>query len=536
MKLKEIGKISFVVLAAVLFMWGCSEQQKQEEESSSLLSEVDVGTTISSLAEVRSVNAIRVEGYGLVGGLNGTGSSDCSENVRRYLRQYILKATENVAVDRLINDPNTAVVQLNAIMPAAVVRNKRFDVAVSAIPGTQTTSLENGWLYNAELKPTGRFSVNSRVLAKVKGPVFINKLGKNKPNLRRGYILDGGVVLDEYPISLAIRRPDYQVAGMIRDRLNGRFSGNIAKAVSDTKVILEIPQRYKNNKQRFVGLVRAMYLMDNQEIIDRRITMYIHQLAGAKDKYPAEMALEAIGTESLKKLRGLGQSSSEETRFCAARCMLYIGDELGFEILHRIAIDKESPYRLEAVDAIALGAVRSKAIGLLRVLLRDDDLDVRLKAYEHLRRRGDFFIDSETIGGSFALEHIRQTTTKAIYVSRSGQPRIALFGTPIKCTESTFIQSDDGKITINAPAGEDSVFVIRDHPARANVISKIESSYLLSDIIRAMCSSPISSAENNYTPGLGISYSDTIAMLQKMVEKGAIEAEFRAGPLPRRAY
>ena len=83
-------------------------------------------------------------------------------------------------VDEFINSPNTAVVIVDGIMPAAVTKNEYFDVRVRALPGTQTTSLEDGWLYGAELKATGSFGLTIKVLAEAQGPIFIDTLDRQR--------------------------------------------------------------------------------------------------------------------------------------------------------------------------------------------------------------------------------------------------------------------------------------------------------------------------------------------------------------------
>ena len=124
------------------------------------------------------------------------------------------------------------------------------------------------------------------------------------------------------------------------------------------------------------------------------------------------------------------------------------------------------------------------------------------------------------------------TPRKAIFVSRSGQPRIVLFGGQIECNEGIFVRSSDGNITINAPSGQSYVSVIRKHPRRPDVIIQLKSSFELSDIIRTLGEKP---KEDNKPGkgGLGVPYADVIALLKLMCDKGAVEVEFWAGALPK---
>jgi len=212
--------------------------------------------------------------------------------------------------------------------------------------------------------------------------------------------------------------------------------------------------------------------------------------------------------------------------------MLNLGSDRGLNSLREIAMDKGSLYRLEALEAIATGASRNDAAGLSRTLLRDNDFDITLAAYETLRKLDDIAIIQSLIGRNFYLEQIAQAKHKAIFVSRSGQPRIVLFGAPIYCRDNVFVESGDGNITINAPAGEESVSIIRKHPKRPNIVVQLQSSFELSDIIRTLCEEPLKKTDDEQR-GLNVSYDEVIVLLKQMCDRGALQAEFRAGPLPK---
>ncbi|MBA7642054.1 hypothetical protein ES703_49740 [subsurface metagenome] len=107
-----------------------------------------------------------------------------------------------------------------------------------------------------------------------------------------------------------------------------------------------------------------------------------------------------------------------------------------------------------------------------------------------------------------------------------------LFGAPIRCSDGIFVRSADGDITIDAPAGQEYVSIIRKHPLRPGVIAQLKSSFELGDIIRTLCEKPLKKGERG-RGGLGVTYADVIALLKRMCDKGAVKAEFWAGPLPK---
>jgi len=516
------------MLGACVWFCGCGQPARPD-----LATEIELGATIGSLTEVFAPEFIPVEGYALVDGLRGTGSPEAPPQIRSYLKQYILTQLHDsqLDIDELINNPNTAVVRVHGRMPAAVTRKQRFDVMAEALPGTQTTSLEGGWLYRAELKRALTLGFSTRTLATVEGPIFIDTIGPAQGDKRAGYILAGGKTQDIYRISVALREPDYAVARRISDIVNTRFVDGTATAVSPDLVELKVPAEYATQRQRFIDLVNTMYLVSTPELVDDRVTAFIRKLAVSDDKYASEVSLEAIGNPSLRKLAALLNSSDQEVRLRAARCMLYLGSDRGLSVLERIAMDKGSQYRIEALTAVAVGAKRSDAALLARRLLQDDNPDVRLSAYEQLRNMDDITISQEFIGGNFYLEQITQTRRKEVFVSRSGQPRIVLLGAPISCRPNIFVQTADGSVTIDAPAGQKHVSLIRGVPGHPHVV-KLKSSFDLADIIRKLAEEPLVDKGTLIRPGLNVSYPDTIALVKQMCDTGGVQAEFRAGPLP----
>jgi len=63
-------------------------------------------------------------------------------------------------------------------------------------------------------------------------------------------------------------------------------------------------------------------------------------------------------------------------------------------------------------------------------------------------------------------------------------------------------------------------------------VGQLKSSLDLADIIRVLCEEP-AAKDKQGRGGLGVPYSQMTALLKQMSDKGAIRAEFRAGPLPK---
>ena len=522
------------IFAIVCFAVGCGRWGGRSKGTDKLAAEGDLGVTIGLLAEVLSPDLMAVQGYGLVGGLRGTGSAECPPQIRVYLTRHILRQLPEHRIDvgKLIESRDTAVVQVGGMMPVVGSKGRDFDLRVAALPGTQTSSLEGGWLYGAELQVAGSFGVTSRVIAKAAGPVFIDTLSISEADKKIGYILAGGKVLDDNKVNLVLRKADFITTAIIRNRLNERFGFGIANAVSSGQIIITLPAKYKGQERKFISMVKAIYLDQTPEMTQKRINTFVKQLAVLEDKDASEIALEAMGSVVLGKLRILLNSSNEQVRLRAGRCMLNLGSDDGLLALGKIVFDEGSANRIEALEVITRTASRSDAAVISRRLLSEGDFDVSLAAYEQLRKLGDVSVTQNFIARSFYLEQVVQTGHKAIYVSRSGQPRIVLFGASLRCRDNIFVQSADGSVTINAPAGQQYVSLIRRNPKRTGAVAQLRSSFALGDIVYALCAEPSKKGEKRQG-GLGVSYAEMISLLKQMCDKGAVRATFRAGPLPK---
>jgi len=522
------------MLLIVCALNGCN----QDGRDKTITDAADLGPTIGSLANVLIPEPVAVEGYGIVAGLRNTGSAECPPPIRAYLKRYIQKQLASsgkpgsLDIDKYINSLETAVVLIEGVIPAIPSKNQYFDARVTALQNTQTTSLEGGTLFSTELKRPGSFGIATDVLADVEGPVFTDKMSSIGANPKVGYVLGGGKVLNEYRIILALQESDFKVANAIRNRLNGRFGAGTARAVLADRVEVMVPNYYKSRKERFVSMIRTLSLNQDVEATRERIKTLVNRLTDSQDKEESEIALEAIGNQSLGYLNAPLASPDERIRLHAARCMLNLGSDAGLLALREIAMAPSSPNRLEALEAIVLGAKRADATPVARRLVRDDDFKIALAAYQHLRQLGDIAVTQEFIGRSFYLEQIAQTDQKVIYASRNGQPQIVLFGAPLECHSSIFIESDNGDITLNTPAGGDHVTIMRKHPKRTGLVLRLNSSLNLGDIIRTLCAEP-STRRVQDRKGLGVTYADVIALLKRMCDKGAIDAKFHAGELPK---
>jgi len=86
-KRNTLYAVAVTIVLACLITGGCGGSAKTVPAKPEL--KLELSTTVGSLAEVFSPESIPVEGYSIVGGLRGTGSEECPEQIREYLEKYI---------------------------------------------------------------------------------------------------------------------------------------------------------------------------------------------------------------------------------------------------------------------------------------------------------------------------------------------------------------------------------------------------------------------------------------------------------------
>ncbi|MCE5186162.1 MAG: flagellar basal body P-ring protein FlgI [Planctomycetaceae bacterium] len=513
-------------------MSACAPQQKEQPAPA-----LDPSGTIGSLSRVYAADAIQVRGIGIVAGLNGTGSSECPAAIRQELEKYIWRQVPDkgsINARAFIESLNTAVVEVIGTIRFMADTNT-FDVVVRPLAGTQTTSLDAGYLYTVELKEMSRlasidqFKQYSQTIATASGPIYSNKrvAGREK----NWYVMGGGQCVQKPSVKLILNKPNFIAASVIRNRINERFGPRTCVAVSDSECTLYFPVRYQTEKTRFIEIVNSLLLSEKDELRQDRIVAAIDQLVREPNKVQAATILEGVGKTALDELSPLLKHPDAGVRFQAARCMLNLGSNEPVECLRSIVTNTGSPYRLEAIRCLGANARIRDTRPLLMSLLSEENLDIRLTAYEMLERMESPVVMRKKVGGgNFTVDSVLCDGPKMIYVYQKDQPRIVLFGCPIQCTRDLFIQSDDKSITLNAKPGDPYISVSRKHPSRPRVIGPINSSFDVALLIETLGEMPERDKNTALRPGLAVHYAEIVPLLAKMCSANAIGAKFIAGP------
>jgi len=530
------GRIRQVVVASAglwLVLWaGCGPHPPAPE---AIDRPVPLGVTVGSLGRLYQVKAVPVRGYGIVAGLPGTGSAECPPDLRQTLTKYIQQQMPRDAPfdpDAFINSKETAVVEIYGVIPSLAMEGDNFDITVRALSRSQTTSLEGGRLYTAELSEARGFVGSGsylKTLAKARGPVYIDRLDPQAGSPLEGLVLGGGTVLNSVQVLLVLNEANFYAAKVVRDRINERFGPGTAAALSATEIRITIPPRFRDARLKFVALMRQVYLPDPTATEAQQIAKLVDVLATGPNKLATELALEAIGRRVADSLIPLLDAKDPVVRFSAARCLVNVGDARGLKTLETFATDPQSTRRLEAIEAIGTAVDRSLATPILRQLLAEEDFDVRFAAYRQLRRLQDLSVSRILVAGDFFVETVEGGGPAVVYVSRKDSPRVVIFGAPVPCAANVFFVSRDGQITINGRPDDAYLSLVRKDPRFPRPVGPLRCKRTAADIARTLCERIEPAAGPLVRPGLNIPYCDAVAILRQLCESGLIEAEFRAG-------
>lgn len=494
--------------------------------------------TIGAETRLEGLDPTIVTGYGLVVGLNGTGSSDVPLGVRAVLEREMLGLgvgqepgpLAGVTPAMMIDDLNTAVVLVQAVIPPAAAPGSRFDVRVATLPGSAVTSLAGGRLYTTELRQ-GEASPSAPMtpaIGRARGDLFINPLtefGDAPEGALRARILNGGEVVTPFRPTLTLDVPSHGRARAIVDAINTRFgmtAGPVAIGRNEEFIEIIIPARYRNNTDEFANILRHLR-------IDQRLpVMYAQRYVDALKAQPniadnLSWCLVAVGPAAVPIVRELYDYPEAVPRLAALQAGARLDD---------------ARVRPELIDLITNGpeSIRTSAIRLLGELSHDDlsinaflhtllddaqqDPDVIIAAYESLAKRRDVRVIRRRMPGPFFLD-IVHAKRAMVYASQSEQPVIAVIGPNPELADPAFVNAFDGRLLIQRDAGVKRAELFY----RPRMGATIRTSALpgIVEIVRTLAHKP---TPEQPEPGFDMNYSAVVGAMYEMVRSGAIAGDF----------
>ncbi|HUO06835.1 MAG TPA: flagellar basal body P-ring protein FlgI [Phycisphaerae bacterium] len=484
--LPPISRVIFLAaVASAVALSGC-DTSPPKNKTARTIDQKDIVTakvypalegTIGQFAFFADAMPMPVEGWAIVAGLPGTGSGEMSPEVRQYLTEQLYrnnagsyaKGTEEFNPERILASNQIAAVEVHGVIPPLARRGDTFDLAVKALPDTQTTSLRDGLLWTAPLKLIGlRTDIDTRPIALGRGPIYIPKLENVDTSattqpvaevraLRQGRVLGGGVVSESREVRLQLRSPSMRFAGAIQRAINSRFPGRdkCADAMSDTVINLTIPPEYLNSPRQFIDLVLHMYLaQDVPGFKEAQAAKLVKALEDPKapDK-ELSLALEGLGRSILPDyIEPLYASPNPRVRFWGARAGAALKDVGGLVVLEETAKDLNNPLHKEAVQAIIDASHDGdtvRATLALSELLKSPNTTDRIIGYGALVAIRSREVRTYTISKKFLLDIVPCDGPPLIYATQSDTPRIALIGTGFTLPPGALYVSADNLLTVS---------------------------------------------------------------------------------------
>ena len=531
--------------------WSFLEPKKADTESGKVhgtlahpASSLAYRDTVAQYAWIEGMRKMQVRGYGVVVGLGDRGSGQCPRQIRDLLIQELAKQPEfqssgpgELTPQQLIDSPGSAVVQVQGEIPAAATRGTRFDLYVQALPGTQTQSLNGGRLWPCSLRVYRDMaedtSIPGKVLATGQGPLFRNPFADEadaatKRNVRNAVVISGGITREDRRVRLMLAQPSYRQSGAIAQRINARFTGEkIAAAESPSYIALRVPAAYRADPGHFLALVRHLYVPNHSGFLEQRCRDLAKEIVGPDTLYEdIALAWEGIGRPVTPTIRDLYGHAQKSVSFFSARTGVRLGDDLAAETLIRHASDADGGFRLEAIEELGRAGAVGGPYRPLRRLLDDPDPRIRVAAYEALHRARDELIAARRIGeDNFVLEQVPTSSENLIYATRSGDRRIAVLGTDVKCEPPLFYNDPGEQFLLSAEETDATLTVFRKAPRLGIVSPPIPVHYDLGALVSLLGNAPEKN-ERGEVRGLGIDYCTLVQALHELCRLRAVNAKF----------
>jgi len=493
-----------------------------------------------------------VRGFSLVVGLGENGSRDCPTTIREYLVEYLSlqlapkgggQRRLRLSPERLIDSLDTAVVEVVGIVPPGAPRGTRFDVQVQAIPGTATRSLEGGMLLPCDLKifevAEGREGlIGGRKVAGARGTVFTNPFASESNSTgmsdpRQGFALSGGQTLTQRSVRLLLLEPSYSLARRIERRVNERFGHRpqAAEAMSKGYLKLHTPPEFATRPGHFIQLVTHLYLPSHPAFYERKLRELARMISSSTaDAERISLMWEGIGRVGVAQIQPLYTHENPAVRFYAARAGLRLKDATALPVMTEIAATPRHPHRLPAVKELGGCAFPSAALELTP-LLDDEDQEVRIAAYEGLlQHRHASAIQTQVFPNALdpsetnlILDVVESGGEPLIYVRRTREPRVAVFGRRTLLTLPLFYSHPEERVVLNALAKTDDITLFYRDPQSHRLSEKIVVPPRLIDLIVALADLPVKD-EVGRLRGVGLNYSQVVQVLAALERDGAIPA------------
>ncbi len=495
------------------------------------------------------LTAIKVEGVGLVVGLNGTGGNPAPSPFRTALLEDLKHRNVRNPND-LLKRPDTALVYIRAFLPPLLDKGENIDVQVWIPESANATSLEGGWLMESYLTEQafvpGKGQLAGHHYARAKGPVLTAAIGKNKKDspalLKRGIVLGGGTVTRERELSIYLRNDFRSMRNAIRiaEAISRRFHDfdkhgtqqPMAEAKNDQKIKLLVHPKYKNNFHRYLQVVRHLAFREEKfeqkhgnrdvPLAKRlRIDRLREELQVPEKAEQAALQLEGIGADAIPALKAGLSAGLLECRFHAAVALAYLGEAEGVEVLAE-ATRSEPAFRVFALAALSV-IDNADAHVALRKLMNESSMETKYGAFRSLwvLDKNDPFIQGELIKvmegkTGYMLHEVDTENEPLVHLATRTRPEVVLFGANQKMSAPMYLTAGKN-IMITAQAGAQTASIRRFSTDAPDEHREVPLN--VSDVIRAVSE-------------LDATYPDVVQMLMQADAQHNLPGRFTHDSLP----
>ncbi|WP_200761215.1 flagellar basal body P-ring protein FlgI [Poriferisphaera corsica] len=483
MKKRQVRKTEVVRIAAasmlacaamvvVVGMPGCSKPEQRTTAPGAKPMPMFRGPSylhgsVGSLTSLDGFAPMLVSNYSLVVDLEGTGSRQIPQHLKQYMVSELRKQGVGtpskgygwLSPERMMADKGSAIVAIEGMIPAGAVKGQRFDLLVSALPGTDTESLDGGRLWRTELSPGG-VQFPGRFIKKEAGaigPIYMSPMKRDISDRkelqkfsRQAVVIAGGEVKNNRDMRLVLNVPSYTRSRMIADRINEKYgyhedSQPIAEAKTDTFIRITVPQRWAYRTEELLGLIKSTYLEVSPGFEARQAA----KLAKVLEKFPEQedeivQAWRALGKMSLDVLRVLYDHDLQHVKRSALKAGAWLGDERASRYLQEMSKDPDWATRKMVAELLVYLPDSANGREALSALLDDAKQEVRLAAYNSIAITGHELLNRYVVRDGndevkFLIDRIRGIEKPLIYVTHEyGIPRIVLFNDQMKLADEGY--------------------------------------------------------------------------------------------------
>lgn len=527
--------------------------------------------TVGSLARLREGDGepLLVSNYGIVVFPPGTGTG--SSEVPAYLRERMINVLRlrgigspklaaqqphlapflNMTPAEFLASRDTAVVEVQGLIPPGAVRGTPFDVVVSALPQTQTTSLAGGVLWTTELSVDGANPslAFSRPLAEAFGPVYMNPFdehheGEADEQMRAGVVIAGGSATKPRRLDLVLNQPSWVRSRAIADRINERFSAapgeriQTARAETDLLIHLAVPARFGTEPGMLLELVRNLYIDRGVGFEERKARELVKVLREQpSERRDVVAAWRALGKTVQTVLREVFENEAEplELRLAALEAGAWLEDERAGRYLAELAQHPDWLVRARVAAAtVFLPSSRAggapgyrsapPALTALKQLLDDEDKRVRLTAYESLASIHDgsvlkrFAVKGRNGQVKFVIDQV-PAEKPLVYFTQEDAPRVVIFGPDLGFAAPVVARLWNNRLMVRVDGENHAVKVY--HQPRGRSGQVLEAYPSVATLAYLLGHGPRVEDEQE---GLDLSYTEVVDALHRLCREGHIPA------------